>query len=509
MNFAPAVSGNGVYFLNCCSNANMAYYKFSGVTVGNVFNMSQGQISFYLKSRYSFAQRQANGSGQRHAFDVRDGNGTHLFNFMTQVYSGNLVFTYNAAGGSSYYYVPQGTEETLFGSGVVLQVTMSWDGTNIKLYLNNTLVNTTAYTQATANWTAASLFDFGAYEYLTFGGYDSEDDILNQFTVSAPPPAVTIPPVITITAPSSGAYVSGNVTVTSNATDNVGVASVQFKLDGANLGAALTGAGPTYSTVWNTAGAGDGPHTLLAVASDAAGNSASSSLSVTVNNPLLKLQSDSTEVAGASNGSVVTPSIGPAGFTGAVVVRGSGSVNFTPAVVGNGVYFLNCCSNTNMAYYKFSSATLGSIFNMSQGQVSFYLKSRYSFAQRKANAAGQRYAFDVRDGNGTHLFNFMTQVYSGNLVFTYSAAGASSYYYVPSGTEDTLFGNGVALQVTLAWDGANLKLYLNNTLVNSTAYTPAAANWTAASLFDFGAYEYLTFGGYNSEDDIIDEFVVM
>ena len=40
-----------------------------------------------------------------------------------------------------------------------------------------------------------------------------------------------------LTAPAGGATVSGTVTVTANASDNVGVAGVQFKLDGANLGA--------------------------------------------------------------------------------------------------------------------------------------------------------------------------------------------------------------------------------------------------------------------------------
>ena len=691
VNFTPAAVGNGVYFLNCCSNTNMAYYKFTGAPVGNIFNMSQGQVSFYLKSRYSFAQRTASAAGQRYAFDVRDGNGTHLFTFLTQVSSGSLLFDYTVAGNPGYYYVPQGTEDALFGAGVVLPVSMTWDGACVKLYLNNALVKTITYTPLAANWTAASNFDLGAYEYQTFGGYDSEDDIIDEFTVSAPAPSVsltaplagtaltgtvslvanasssagiasvqfqvdavnlgqpvtgpgpgytitwntstiaggqhtitavatdllgnsatsssvtvsvlndmippvvtittpaagasvsgnvtvtanatdnvgvtsvqfkldgvnlgsaltgagptystawntagasngphtlqaiasdaagntatssvavtldTIPPVVTITAPAAGAPVSGNVTVTANATDNVGVTSVQFKLDGVNLGSALTGAGPTYSTVWNSTGASNGAHTLQAIASDAAGNTATGSVAVTITNPLLELHSDSTEVAGVSNGSVVTPGIGPAGFTGTVVVQGGGSVNFTPAAVGNGVYFLNCCSNTNMAYYKFAGATVGNIFNMSQGQVSFYLKSRYSFAQRTASAAGQRYAFDVRDGNGAHLFTFMTQVTSGMLLFSYAAAGGTGYYYVPQGTENTLFGSGVVLPVTMTWDGTSVKLYLNNTLAKSSTYTPAAANWTAASVFDYGAYEYLTYGGYDGEDDVIDEFTV-
>ena len=49
----------------------------------------------------------------------------------------------------------------------------------------------------------------------------------------------TTPPVVSITGPANGATVSGTVSVTANASDNVGVASVQFQLDGTNLGALI------------------------------------------------------------------------------------------------------------------------------------------------------------------------------------------------------------------------------------------------------------------------------
>jgi len=83
------------------------------------------------------------------------------------------------------------------------------------------------------------------------------------------------PPVVSITAPANGAAVSGtSVAVTANASDNVGVAGVQFKLDGANLGAEDTTF--PYGIVWNTTLASNGAHILTAVARDAAGNTATS-----------------------------------------------------------------------------------------------------------------------------------------------------------------------------------------------------------------------------------------
>jgi hypothetical protein len=220
----------------------------------------------------------------------------------------------------------------------------------------------------------------------------------------------------------------------------------------------------------------------------------------------LQIQGNASEVSGTNNGSIVTPSATTSGFTGVVVVNGTGSVNFTPAQGGNGVYFLNCCKNTNDAYYHFIGATVGNIFDVNQGEISFSLQSRYTFAQRKANAATPRYAFDVRDGSGNHLFWFLTQVTSNGLQFNYTVGTTAQVYYVPQGTEDTLFGNGVTLQVTMTWSSSGVSLYLNNTLVKSSTYKVPTANWSASSVFDFGAYEYSTFGGYNVSDDVIFNF---
>src|SRR5436309_844777 len=91
------------------------------------------------------------------------------------------------------------------------------------------------------------------------------------------------PPTVSITSPSSGAAVRATISLNAAASDNIGVVGVQFRLDGANLGAEVT-TGP-YSMSWNTATASNGSHTLTAVARDAAGNTATSSaVNVTVDN---------------------------------------------------------------------------------------------------------------------------------------------------------------------------------------------------------------------------------
>ena len=80
----------------------------------------------------------------------------------------------------------------------------------------------------------------------------------------------TTSPTVSITAPAASATLAGTVSVTANASDNVAVASVQFLLDGANLGATDTTA--PYTVSWDTTTIVNGAHTLSARATDTSGN---------------------------------------------------------------------------------------------------------------------------------------------------------------------------------------------------------------------------------------------
>jgi hypothetical protein len=98
----------------------------------------------------------------------------------------------------------------------------------------------------------------------------------------------TVKPVVAITSPANGATVSGTISVTASATDNVKVSSVQFTLDGTNLGSAITSSPYTY--LWNTTLASNGSHTIAAIARDPSGNSSTASISVTVSNTVSPTQ---------------------------------------------------------------------------------------------------------------------------------------------------------------------------------------------------------------------------
>ena len=82
-------------------------------------------------------------------------------------------------------------------------------------------------------------------------------------------------PTIIISSPVNGSTVEGTVSVSINASDNVGVKSVSLSVDGTSIGTASTA---PYNFSWNTSTLSDGTHSLTARATDAAGNSARSRL---------------------------------------------------------------------------------------------------------------------------------------------------------------------------------------------------------------------------------------
>jgi len=130
---------------------------------------------------------------------------------------------------------------------------------------------------------------------------------------STPPPGYTCstgnvdaePPAVSISSPTAGATVAGTISVSANASDNVGVAGVQFRLDGAPLGA--EGTASPYQVAWDTTAAPEGSHTLTAVARDAAGNTATSApVSVTVRNDKTP---PTVTITSPTNGSLVSGTI--------------------------------------------------------------------------------------------------------------------------------------------------------------------------------------------------------
>jgi hypothetical protein len=226
--------------------------------------------------------------------------------------------------------------------------------------------------------------------------------------------------------------------------------------------------------------------------------------------PTFYLRGTNAEISGTANGSSVVPTNAPGGLTGSLVVRGTGSIMYSPVVNGDGVAFEGVSNpNSNTAFLSFSGAPVGSVFNPNQGDLTFYVKSSYTFAQRQALGSGNfRMVFDVYDATG-ELFFFESLTSGGRLIFQYKTGnrtGGAGYYYVPVGQEDGVFGLGVVAEFRLTWNGTTNVLYVNGTQVATFSYTPATPNWAASSNFTFGATAVPSYGGgyYKCDDPIAD-----
>jgi peptidoglycan/xylan/chitin deacetylase (PgdA/CDA1 family) len=90
------------------------------------------------------------------------------------------------------------------------------------------------------------------------------------------------PPTININSPTANTTVSGIVNISADASDNLGMAGVQFKIDGVNLGAEDTQA--PYTITWDTFASGNGSHQIAAIARNASGLTTSDSEQVDVQN---------------------------------------------------------------------------------------------------------------------------------------------------------------------------------------------------------------------------------
>lgn len=105
----------------------------------------------------------------------------------------------------------------------------------------------------------------------------------------------SVPPTVSVMNPKMDKLISGSITLSATADDNVGVTQVQFRVDGSNVGSAVTE--KPYTLVLNTAMYPDREVTITAVAKDAAGNT-------TTSEPVVAVVANTT---GAISGNVLTP----------------------------------------------------------------------------------------------------------------------------------------------------------------------------------------------------------
>ncbi len=92
---------------------------------------------------------------------------------------------------------------------------------------------------------------------------------------------VNTPPTLSITSPANGQIVSGGISIAANASSNLGIASVQFLVDGVSL---ATDTNSPYSASLSTTTLTNTSHQISVIATDTIGNQTTSSITITVDN---------------------------------------------------------------------------------------------------------------------------------------------------------------------------------------------------------------------------------
>src|SRR6266566_2237527 len=104
--------------------------------------------------------------------------------------------------------------------------------TNVTTTVDSTMV--TSHQQGLSSLKPGTLYHYRVHST------DASNNSVASNDLTLTTAADTTPPTVSISSTVNGVTVSGTITVTANASDNVGVASVQFLLDGANLGSLHT-----------------------------------------------------------------------------------------------------------------------------------------------------------------------------------------------------------------------------------------------------------------------------
>lgn len=167
------------------------------------------------------------------------------------------------------------------GSYVAGTVTITTQATDnflvqrVDFYLDGTLKGSVAFAPYNLAWNTALTVD---------GAHTLKAEVFDGAGLSAQAQiSVTtdnIPPLIQITSPPAGTPLGGTVTITHSVSDNIGVQSVELRIDGILKGVLSA----PYTYTWDTVTAVGKNHVIQSTARDRAGNPGVATLNVTIKN---------------------------------------------------------------------------------------------------------------------------------------------------------------------------------------------------------------------------------
>jgi glucose/arabinose dehydrogenase len=226
------------------------------------------------------SKRTSSNSGYQ--LDTTIDNGPRTIGFKLTGSGGNDMIRYGATAmqAGAWYHVAgvyDATNKTMhvYLNGVLNDGTLSGTVTSSQ---KNSAANVNIGQRAGGGFSVNGKIDEVRIYNRALTAAEIQTDMTTSLGGSSTPDST--PPSVAITAPANNAQVSNIVPVSADADDNVGVAGVQFYVDGVATGAEDTAA--PYGLSWDTRAASNGAHTLTATARDAAGNSRTSA-PVTVN----------------------------------------------------------------------------------------------------------------------------------------------------------------------------------------------------------------------------------
>lgn len=220
------------------------------------------------------------------------GTNTSTFAYKTgDAHSGNKSLYVNTSkytsGDAKWYFtnVPvspntQYTYSEFYKSNVTTEVDIAYTSTSNQIsyvWLGTPVASATNWAQTNYTFTTpANVKSLTIFHVINKVGWLQTDDFSLTATTAATPPTVNL------TAPASGSTVTGVVDLVATASDTNGIAGVQFKVDGINVGIEDTTS--PYSTSLDTKTLTNGNHTISAVARNTSNLTATSSWSINVQN---------------------------------------------------------------------------------------------------------------------------------------------------------------------------------------------------------------------------------
>lgn len=286
--------------------ANLTHTGTITITVSATDNRLLDHVDFYRSTNTLLGSAVATGTSGQYSYSWNTSTvANNTYNLYAKIYdkAGNAFTTPNVKVTIANVVVPP--PDT---TAPIISMTAPQDGasvsgdvvalnanatdnvgvTKVEFYRGGTLVDTdtTAPFEVPFDSTAVTngSYSFNAKAYDTAGNMGTSQTI--NITVNNIIPDTTVP-TVSISAPADNSTATGNnVSLTANATDNIGIASVKFfKSDDSFLGDATLAQGSSYVFGWDTTSVSNGNVTFYAKAYDTAGNFAqSSNRTVSVNN---------------------------------------------------------------------------------------------------------------------------------------------------------------------------------------------------------------------------------